>query len=159
MYGLRKIAKDGTNIYNDFVWPLEVGAEVEAFDWNPKPIYGGGLYCLPNAQGDWTTLNGDDWAVIEFDEKDMVLIGVNKYKVRKCKIVFLSEHPKGKGMDRFFDFEKFDSESAYFWALFIGNQDQLVDRITESEWACYWANFIGNQEQLIARFPEIASRV
>ena len=177
MYGLRKITKDGKNSYNNFVWPLEVGAEVEAPDWNPEPKCGGGLHCLLDAQGGWPLLNGYYWAVLEFDEKDMVLIDGDKCKVRKCKIVFLSKNPEG--LEKFFDFEKFDSQTAfywaknigdrkqmidkiaesgwaYYWSKDIGNREQMIDKITESEWAYYWARCVGDKEQMIAKFPEIA---
>ena len=186
MYGLRKISKDGKNDYNDFVWPLEVGAdEVEAPDWNSKQERGGGLHCLPNAKGEWNILYGHYWAVLEFDERDMVQFVLKKSKleiskVKKCKIVFLSENPNG--MLKFFDHEKFDSETAFYWAYRIGNKDIMIDKITESkwayywagnignkdimiskivesEWAYYWARFIGNKDIMVEKFPEIADRL
>jgi hypothetical protein len=129
MYGLRKIKKDGKNRFNDFAWPLTVGAEVEAPDWNPKPECGGGLHCLPNARGDWYLLEGDYWAVLKFNKKDMVQIDKHKCKVRKCKIVFLSKNPKG--LLKFFDVNKFDSETAYRWAYHIGNGDIMIQRFPE----------------------------
>ena len=133
MYGLRKFSKDGKNPYNDFMWSLKVGAEAEAPDWNPDHFCGGGLHCLPNAKGNWGLLWGAYWAVVEFDEKDMVQIDTGKCKVRKCKIVFLSEKPEG--MLKFFDHEKFDSKTAFEWAYYIGNKDVMIDIITE--W-CYY---------------------
>ena len=153
MYGLRKISKDGKNDFNDFVWPLEVGAEVEAPDWNSKPECGGGLYCLPNASGDWGLLWGELWAVLEFDERDMVLIEDDKCKVKKCKIVFLSENPSEE-MLQFFDHENFDSDIAYLWAYFVGNKDVMIDKIVESECAYNWAYHIGNQDIMIDRITE-----
>jgi hypothetical protein len=152
MYGLRKIRKDGTNCYNDFVWPLTVGAEVVAPDWNTARDCGGGLHCLPNAQGDWTLLRGEYWAVLEFDEKDMVQIGLNKCKVKKCKIVFLSENHEG--MLTFFDASKFDSRTAYFWAKNIGNLKIMIDRITTSYYAYLCAMYIGNREIMIDRITD-----
>ena len=152
MYGLRKIRKNGKNDYNNFVWPLEVGAEVEASDWNSKPECGGGLHCLPNAQGHWYLLHGHYWAVLEFDEKDMILIDSGKCKVKKCKIVFLSENPEG--LLQFFDHEKFDSETAYWWARNIGNKDIMIDKITDSHWAYYWADNFGNRDIMIDRITE-----
>ncbi len=152
MYGLRKISRNGTNNYNDFLWPLEVGAEVEAPDWNPEPKCGGGLHCLPNAIGCWGLLFGYYWAVLEFDENDMVLIGNDKCKVKKCKIVFLSENPEG--MIQFFDHEKFDSRMAYYWSRDFGDQDIMIDKIKESMWAYKWAKDIGNQDVMIDRITE-----
>ena len=152
MYGLRKISKDGTNFYNDFVWPLEVGAEVEAPDWNPEPICGGGFHCLPKAVGWWEVLRGDYWAILEFDERNMVLLRNGVCKVKNCKIVFLSENPNG--MLKFFDHEKFDSRTAYNWAYYIGNRDIMISKIVESEWAYYWALHIGNRDIMIDRIVE-----
>jgi hypothetical protein len=125
MYGSRKISYNGKNIFNGFVWPLTVGAKVEAPDWNPTPKCGGGFHCLPNAQGSWNLLEGDYWAVIKFNKKDMVQIDEEKCKVKKCKIVFLSETPSG--MLKYFDVSKFDSRSAYWWAYKIGNRDIMID--------------------------------
>ena len=154
MYGLRKIAKDGKNPYNFFIWPLIVDAEVEAPDWNPEPFCGGGLHCLPNAIGNWHLLVGDYWAVLEFDEKDMVLIDdADKCKVKKCKIVFLSEDPSEE-MLQFFDHEQFNSEIAYLWGLHFGNRDIMFPKIVESKWAYYWADNFGNQDVLIDRITE-----
>jgi hypothetical protein len=152
MYGLRKISKDGKNGHNDFVWPLTVGAEVEAPDWNPKQICGGGLHCLPNARGDWYLLEGDYWAVLEFDEKDKVQIDSDKCKVKKCKIVFLSE--KTEGILKYFDVNKFDSRTAYFWARNIGNQDIMIDRITNSYYAYCWAANLGDRDKIINRIKD-----
>ena len=152
MYGLRKISKDGKNPYNNFVWPLEVGAEVETPDWNSKSECGGGLHCLPNARGDWYLLSSEYWAVLKFNKKDMVLIDSDKCKVKKCKIVFLSENPEG--MLKFFDHEKFDSETAYNWTYFIGNPDIMLDKIIDSEFAYMWARFIGNRDIMIDRITE-----
>jgi hypothetical protein len=152
MYGLRKISKDGKNGYNDFVWPLTVGAEVEAPDWNPMPKCGGGLHCLPNAKGDWDLLDGYYWAVLKFNKKDMVQIDGEKCKVRKCKIVFLSENPDG--LLKFFNASKFNSETAYYWAYDIGDRDIMIDRITESEWAYRWALNIGDKDVMIDRITD-----
>ena len=155
MYGLRKIRKNGNNYFNDFVWPLEVGAEVEAPDWNPEPVCGGGLHCLPNGDGNWDLFfsYGHYWAVLEFDEKDMVLIDSEKCKVKKCKIVFISENPEG--MLQFFDYENFNSRTAFHWARHIGNQDIMISKIVESEWAYKWAFHIGNRNIMINRITTV----
>ncbi len=47
------VAKDGRS-YNNFKWPLTVGATVEAPDWSHEPKYGGGLHGWP-----WGTAIGD----------------------------------------------------------------------------------------------------
>jgi hypothetical protein len=152
MYGLRKIKKDGKNSYNNFVWPLTVGAEVEASDWVRARVCGGGLHCLPNAQGNWSLLEGEYWVVLEFDEKDMVQIGNGKCKVRKCKIVFLSENPEG--LLEYFDVNKFDSETAFRWAVNIGNREIMLGRITSSYYGYLWVDSIGDKEIMGKKFPE-----
>ena len=43
---LRCCDKDGTS-HGGFKWPLKVGSVVEAPDWNPEPICGGGLHGWP----------------------------------------------------------------------------------------------------------------
>jgi hypothetical protein len=144
MYGLRKIRKNGKNDYNAFVWPLKVGAEVVAPDWNPEPECGGGLHCLPNAKGQWGLLSGEYWTVLEFNEKDMVKIDGDKCKVKKCKIVFLSENPKG--MLKFFNANKFNSETAFLWAYYIGDRKIMIDRVVSSYYAYEWAADIGNKK-------------
>lgn len=55
-YGLCKINKN--EFYHGFRWPLENGEVVTAPDWNPNSDCGGGLYTLPNAQGDYDLLFG-----------------------------------------------------------------------------------------------------
>ena len=143
MYGLRKVAKNGKNDYNDFVWPLEVGAEVEAPDWNTIRECGGGLHCLPNATGNWYLLDGEYWAVLEFDEKDMVQVDSGKCKVKKCKIAFLSENPEG--MLQFFDHEKFDPETARYWAYYVGDREKMIDKISEPGWVYEWITSFSNK--------------
>ena len=154
MYGLRKISKNNKNEFfdeidefNDYDWPLEVGKRI-----NKTPPKRGDLYCLLNAKGNWNLLSGEYWAVLEFDEKDMVLIDNEKCKVKKCKIIFLSENPEG--MLKFFDHEKFDSATAFKWASFVGNKDIMISKISESRWAYVWAKDIGNEDIMIDRITD-----
>lgn len=83
----------------------------------------------------------------------MVLLGNGTCKVRKCKIVFLSENPEG--MLKFFDPKKFDSEAAFDWAIHVGNRDIMIDRITESCWAWNWIIDIGDKEKMLKKFPQL----
>ena len=48
-----------------------------------------------------------------------------------------------------------DSEYAYFWAKYIGNQDIMINCITDSVYAYCWARGIGNTDIMIARYPDI----
>lgn len=141
MYGLRKINKDG--IHYDFHWPLEVGAIVTAPDWNPSARCGGGLHVLPNAQGNYGLLDGHYWAVVEFDESELVMIDSEKGKVPSCKIVHLSESTDGL-LDYFRDVQ-FNSISAYCWALDIGDCEHMKQFVTEPEQAYWWARNIGDR--------------
>ena len=43
----------------------------------------------------------------------------------------------------------------YEWALYIGNKDLLIDRITEPKWAFYWALNIGNRNVMQKRITNI----
>lgn len=144
MYGLRKINKDG--MHYDFQWPLEVGAVAIAPDWNPVAECGGGLHVLPNAQGSYDLLVGHYWAVVEFDESELVMIGSDKGKVPSCKIVHLSESTDG--LLEFFRDVQFDQESAYKWALNIGDCEHMKQFVTVSQWAYYWALNIGDREHM-----------
>lgn len=142
MYGLRKINQDGKHY--DFKWPLEVGAVAKCPDWNPKPECGGGLHLLPEATGDYLLLDGHYWCVVEFDESQMVRIDGDKAKVPECRIVYLSENTDG--LRKFFNFNKFDSETAYKWALKIGDREIMRDKITHNCHAYLWAFYIGDRE-------------
>ena len=157
-----------------------------------------GVYCLPNAIGNWSKLSDGWWTVLEFDEKDLILLDRwkiwkkfskkkrlipdiynKKYKIKKCKIVFSQtmEGATPEKMLSFFDDSKFDSytayawalnigsknkmlpkitksQTAYFWAKNIGNRDKMVNKITESEWALYWASQFGNKNIMIDRITE-----
>lgn len=42
-----KCVGKGGETYGGFMWPLTVGATVEAPDWNPEPECGGGLHGWP----------------------------------------------------------------------------------------------------------------
>ena len=147
MYGLRKIYKDGKHY--DFTWPLEVGAVATAPDWNSEAECGGGLHMLPNATGDYDLLEGDLWAIVEFDEATMVQIGEDKAKVPECKIVYLSEVPP-KFTD-WFTHEP-DSRNAYYWAREVGDTEYMKQFITESRWAYYWAMCVCSDIEYMKQF-------
>ena len=55
-YILKTVKADGS-AYGGFVWPIEVGAEVVAPDWDPTPDCGGGLHGLLNGVGNGGLLN------------------------------------------------------------------------------------------------------
>lgn len=150
MYGLRKIHKNG--YHSGFQWPLEVGAIVTCPDWNSEPKCGGGLHLLPEAIGNYFLLKGHYWCVVEFDETKMVNIDNHTSKVPECKIVYLSESPDT--LAQYFDLDKFDSRTAFYWAYFIGNKDIMIDKITDSEYAYLWTLYIGDDNVMIDRITE-----
>ena len=86
-YMMKTVRPDGAS-YGDFVWPLEVGAEVVAPDWNDNAECGGGLHGLHNGTGDGTLLNWSDdsvWIVASIERSEIVDLG-GKIKVPRCKI-------------------------------------------------------------------------
>ena len=84
------VEKDGTS-YNGFRWPLEVGASVEALDWNPEPVCGGGLHGWPwgLAWGDGKDPGyGGTWLV--FGAKPDETVSLNgKVKARRGTIRYV----------------------------------------------------------------------
>jgi hypothetical protein len=82
---LRRCQPDGTS-HNAFTWPLTVGAEVTAPDWNARQECGGGLHGLPWACGDWGLLAGSIDVVFSADPLDVVDIDGFKSKVRSARI-------------------------------------------------------------------------
>jgi hypothetical protein len=145
MYGLRKINKDGMHF--GFQWPLTVGATATAPYWNPEPECGGGLHVLPNAQGDYILLQGHYWAVVQFDESELVMIDSGKGKVPSCKIVHISETTDG--LFDFFKGVQSDSQSAFGWAKMIGDREHMRQFVTEPRWAYYWARKFGDREHMM----------
>ena len=136
---------------------------------NDKPQ--NSLYCIPlgypDVMVDWSTLNGSHWAVLEFDERDLILKKpwglekspqnyFKKYKIKKFKII--DTHPldkiNSKRMLSFFNPLNFNSQSAYAWALNIGNQDIMIDRITESKYAYMWAVSFGDKDVMVDKIVE-----
>jgi hypothetical protein len=82
---LRKCG-DGGEAHGGFRWPLTVGAEVVAPDWNPQPVCGGGLHGLPWGCGDWGLLTGSRWLVVSADPADVVDIDGHKSKARAARV-------------------------------------------------------------------------
>ena len=84
---LRTCAADGTS-YNGFRWPLEVGAVVEAPDWDHKPECGNGLHGALHGEGDGSLFNWSPdavWMVVEADDDRIVELG-GKVKFPACVI-------------------------------------------------------------------------
>jgi len=89
---LRSTNLDGSSS-RGFVWPREVGAIVEAPDWNPEPVCGYGLHGIKSGLGDWglMTSPGDPsalWWVLGARSDESVSINEEKIKVRRCKVLY-----------------------------------------------------------------------
>ena len=81
--------------HGGFEWPAEVGAIVEAPDWNPAPVCGGGLHGLIDGQGKATLLNTDAdavWYAFESVDADG--------RVSDDEAVYVTEDGGGKGKCR-----------------------------------------------------------
>jgi hypothetical protein len=146
---LRKCKKDGSSRCG-FVYG-QAGEVVTAPVWDPTPKCGNGLHGLKQGTGDWSLLKGNDWLVIEAEEKDIVDIDNEKCKFRTGKILYRGDET---GLHQYAATMATNSESAYYWAKIIGDQEIMRDRVTDSEWAYYWARFLGNRKIMRDRVTE-----
>ena len=68
----------------------------------------------------------------------LLLIRRSKYLIDKCLSMT----------------DKFLPAWAYWWALYIGNRDIMVNLVTDSEHAYYWAKNIGDRDVMVSRVIE-----
>ena len=90
---LRTCNKDGTS-YEGFKWPLEIGARVEAPDWDPDPerSCGGGLHGLPWGEGDGCLLSWDDDAVwMVYETADALPVKDRKCRCKSAVVRFVGD--------------------------------------------------------------------
>lgn len=97
---LRKVYKDEDGYHSQpyspyvnlprFHYP-DVGRIVTAPDWNPKPVCGGGIHGLVEANGWWELLQGTHWMLLEADAVDVVEIDWMKSKCRTAKVLEITE--------------------------------------------------------------------
>jgi hypothetical protein len=146
---LRKCFKDGSSS-RGFIYG-QTGDIVTAPIWDPTPKCGNGLHGLKQGNGDWFLLIGDDWLVIEADEKDIVDIDEQKCKFRTGKILYRGDK---EGLHQYASVMATDSVPAFYWATVIGDKEIMRDRVTESQWAYVWAKYIGDKEIMIDRVTE-----
>ena len=100
VYGLRTCGA-GMTAYNGFVWPKE--GWVEAPDWMPAPICGGGLHFLRDGEGDIALLNSVPdavWMVVRALSDETVDIDGAKSKARRCEVVFAGSRPEAVSLLR-----------------------------------------------------------
>jgi hypothetical protein len=91
VYVLRTNDSEGKG-YGGFQWPKK--GKVEAPDWNPEPICGGGLHGLLNGEGNADLLNwGADaqWQVVKVLATDIVHIGTGKVKFPRGVVVYTGD--------------------------------------------------------------------
>lgn len=78
---------------HDFEWPLLIGAQVTASDWNPAPICGGGLHGLLWGEGETGFIwpgsppydRGCVYHILEVKSEDIVNLG-GKIKFPSCTV-------------------------------------------------------------------------
>jgi hypothetical protein len=90
-YMIRTTDKDG-KAYGGFQWPTEVGAIVEAPDWNGAAICGYGLHGLLDGNGNWGLLSQDGdalWWVIGVLRSECVEIDSEKHKAPRCRVEYV----------------------------------------------------------------------
>ncbi len=96
---LKTVAADG-GAYGDFVWPLEVGAEVTAPDWSDAIECGGGLHGLLDGRGDGGLLSWSRdavWLVAEVPaDAHLVDLG-SKVKVDRCVVAHVGDQASAIG--------------------------------------------------------------
>lgn len=77
---------------NGFRWPTSTGEVVEAPDWNPEPVCGGGLHGLLAGLGDWGLMRAPSdtaalWYVCGVRRDECVEID-GKVKVPRAKVLY-----------------------------------------------------------------------
>ena len=96
---LKTVAADGA-AYGDFVWPLEVGAEVTAPDWSDAPKCGGGLHGLLDGRGDGALLDWSPdavWLVAEVPADAHLVDLDGKVKVDWCVVAHVGDQVSATG--------------------------------------------------------------
>lgn len=92
---LRTCAADGTS-HRGFRWPLEVGAVVEAPDWDADPSRdcGGGLHGLPWGLGNSELLSWESdaaWLVVEVDLAAGCVGSADKCRFRRGTVLHVGD--------------------------------------------------------------------
>jgi hypothetical protein len=93
--------------------------------------------------------------------KQEIIETLKKNKDKFCSvdepITFLSSLPDNTTLEQAIDLAPDNKRSmwAYYWALYIGNRDIMIDKVNKrSMWAYYWALYIGNRDIMINRVVE-----
>ena len=144
---LRKCKKDGSS-RNGFKYG-KIGDRVVCPDWDPKSECGNGLHGLKEGNGNWSLLEGDDWLIIDADD---LVVDIDEYK---CKFntgaILFRGTKKQLAKSEFPKKLKLNEESAYEWAIEIGNDDVMIKKIKSEKTAYEWAHYIGNEDAMIKK--------
>ena len=89
-YFLRTTDKNG-KAHGGFQWPMQVGAIVEAPDWNPRAECGQGLHGLKDGLGDASHLSSASDAVWWIVKADDAVDLDGKQKFPRCEVVALGD--------------------------------------------------------------------
>ena len=98
---LRTCAEDGSS-HNGFRWPLEVGAEVVAPDWDPTPECGHGLHGLLRGAGSGNLLcwdTGAKWLVLAVPAAECVDL-TGKVKFPRARVVHVGDRSSASALLR-----------------------------------------------------------
>jgi hypothetical protein len=127
----------------------------------------GDLVGLYQGTGSWSILEGNEWLIIEVEEKDIIqnIKGVCRFV--KGKVLYrgkfnLVQHMyfgekklmNEEGLHPYAKVMALDSHSAIQWAELIGDREIMRDRITDSNAALYWAKKFGDREIMIKYINE-----
>ena len=89
-YFLRTTDKNG-KAHGGFQWPMQVGAIVEAPDWNPRAECGNGLHGLKDGLGETSHLSSASDAVWWIVKADDAVDLRGKHKFPRCEVVALGD--------------------------------------------------------------------
>lgn len=161
MYGLRKIY---TGDPTHFDWPTTPGTEV-VWDTNNQynsyydniNAFGQGFIVAKVINGGLDYLNGSTWAVVSYDEADFFpdLYGETVELVSKLTIVYATDTVDDT-VKSYFPFNTFDSDGAYQWGMYIGDQDDVIGYITDQSYMGVWVKYIrpSDHDRFISQITE-----
>jgi hypothetical protein len=133
-----------------------------------------GLY---QGTGNWSTLEGVEWLVIDVQEEDIIRNNNGACQFVRGKVVYHGEHTSAslwwpsreggpgsltksmneEGLHKYASVMALDSYSAMKWAELIGDREIMRDRITDSRTAFFWAEKFGDKEVMIEHINDEAS--
>ena len=87
---LRRFINETLLAHGGFRYPAEIGAVVEAPDWNPLPWCGGGLHGLLNGIGYFDLPSDGVWMVLEV-LGDEVVEFEGKAKIRRGRVAYIGD--------------------------------------------------------------------